>query len=397
MPSPSKKKRRNGDTTISIGGGQKSELTTTTSTANSDMIPSNKISPESLALLKNGRRGDPRMHRAVAARLANPDLTLFQALIEGGFKFPSLKMDATTNNKKTFNNSIYDSDNVLLSQRKNQLSRRLRLLLRKGKQKLATSSNNNLLSSPLHEHQQHRYMNHYDHSGRGERNNAGTDFFANEYCDLMAANENNMRRLNNTSTGTLHHIDNHHHCSLLRQEQQVLSSFASSKRRGQPEDMWNFRQRFPTIQQSSLRYNTSNTPSSSLPTLISNDHIQQRLSSDAAARPIMSNNPVNMNMTFSSASHYLPHHQQQLNRHGPSTTFEGSIRSPTFHHPIIDGPRINNHDSASFSILYKNLRLQHDAISYRIEKEEQELKEQERLAQAMANAASLSHRKRRRV
>ena len=32
-----------------------------------------------------GRRGDPRMHRAVAARLANPASTLFQALKTGGF------------------------------------------------------------------------------------------------------------------------------------------------------------------------------------------------------------------------------------------------------------------------------------------------------------------------
>lgn len=76
--------------------------------------------------LKGGRRGDPRMHRAVAARLANPELSLFEALIAGGFKFPDLK-------SKGRNGGIYDSDNVLLSQRKNQLSRRLRLLARKKK------------------------------------------------------------------------------------------------------------------------------------------------------------------------------------------------------------------------------------------------------------------------
>lgn len=34
-----------------------------------------------------GRKGDPRMHRAVAARLADPSLTLFQALVMGGFDY----------------------------------------------------------------------------------------------------------------------------------------------------------------------------------------------------------------------------------------------------------------------------------------------------------------------
>ena len=72
-----------------------------------------------------GRRGDPRMHRAVAARLAKPQLSLFQALVAGGFKFPVNEMASKGNGP------IYDSDNVLLSQRKNQLSRRLRLLARR--------------------------------------------------------------------------------------------------------------------------------------------------------------------------------------------------------------------------------------------------------------------------
>lgn len=72
-----------------------------------------------------GRRGDPRMHRAVAARLAKPQLSLFQALVAGGFKFPVSEIASKGNGP------IYDSDNVLLSQRKNQLSRRLRLLARR--------------------------------------------------------------------------------------------------------------------------------------------------------------------------------------------------------------------------------------------------------------------------
>jgi hypothetical protein len=56
------------------------------------------------------------MHRAVAARLANPDISLFQALRKGGFDYP-------TNDDA----SITDSEKVTLGQRKNQLSRRLRL------------------------------------------------------------------------------------------------------------------------------------------------------------------------------------------------------------------------------------------------------------------------------
>ena len=33
------------------------------------------------------KRGDPRMNRAVAAKLANPSLSLLQALVIGGLKF----------------------------------------------------------------------------------------------------------------------------------------------------------------------------------------------------------------------------------------------------------------------------------------------------------------------
>jgi len=65
---------------------------------------------------KLGRKGDPRMHKAVAARLANPNLSLYDALLVGGF-------DYSANDDK----SILDSKNVTLGQRKNQLSRRLRL------------------------------------------------------------------------------------------------------------------------------------------------------------------------------------------------------------------------------------------------------------------------------
>ena len=63
-----------------------------------------------------GRKGDPRMHRAVAARLADPNMSLFDALQAGGFQY-SHDDDA----------HAIDSENVTLGQRKNQLSRRLRL------------------------------------------------------------------------------------------------------------------------------------------------------------------------------------------------------------------------------------------------------------------------------
>ena len=76
-----------------------------------------------------GRRGDPRMHRAVAARRANPSMSLLEALVVGGFKFPN----GTDGNGKSDRN-IYDADNVLLCQRKNQLSRRLRLARRRSRE-----------------------------------------------------------------------------------------------------------------------------------------------------------------------------------------------------------------------------------------------------------------------
>ncbi len=84
-----------------------------------------------------GRRGDPRMHRAVAARLARPELSLFQALVIGGFKFPNHINEVSV---KYSNEPVYDSDSILLSQRKNQLSRRLRHI-RQRRQKKEDSQN----------------------------------------------------------------------------------------------------------------------------------------------------------------------------------------------------------------------------------------------------------------
>jgi hypothetical protein len=72
----------------------------------------------SMPSTKLGRKGDPRMHRAVAARLADPDMSLLDALIKGGFDFPAEGGQDST---------LVDADGVTLGQRKNQLSRRLRL------------------------------------------------------------------------------------------------------------------------------------------------------------------------------------------------------------------------------------------------------------------------------
>mmetsp|Transcript_26015 Transcript_26015/g.53240 ORF Transcript_26015/g.53240 Transcript_26015/m.53240 type:complete len:228 (-) Transcript_26015:197-880(-) len=80
-----------------------------------------------------GRRGDPRMHRAVVAKTRNPKMTPLDALLVGGFEFPTLGMSGTTDR------TVLDTDNVLLYQRKNQLYRRLRLdKKRRAKESLST-------------------------------------------------------------------------------------------------------------------------------------------------------------------------------------------------------------------------------------------------------------------
>ena len=71
---------------------------------------------------RHGRSGDPRMTRAVQAKLDNPDVPLVDALVEGGFVFPELDAPGV----KISN--VKDTDNVTVYQRRNQLMRRLRLL-----------------------------------------------------------------------------------------------------------------------------------------------------------------------------------------------------------------------------------------------------------------------------
>eukprot|EP00557_Chaetoceros_sp_GSL56_P012930 CAMPEP_0176483644 /NCGR_PEP_ID=MMETSP0200_2-20121128/4029_1 /TAXON_ID=947934 /ORGANISM="Chaetoceros sp., Strain GSL56" /LENGTH=763 /DNA_ID=CAMNT_0017880061 /DNA_START=598 /DNA_END=2889 /DNA_ORIENTATION=- len=75
-----------------------------------------------------GRRGDPRMHKAVSVRLANPTMSLLEALVEGGFQFPPHELAASSGKS---DRDILDEDGVQLCQRKNQLSRRLRLIRKK--------------------------------------------------------------------------------------------------------------------------------------------------------------------------------------------------------------------------------------------------------------------------
>lgn len=81
-----------------------------------DSLTSNNTQNETHARL--GRRGDPRMHKAVAARLAQPNLSLIEALRIGGFDYPEDAND---------DHYVLENDTVSLGQRKNQLSRRCRL------------------------------------------------------------------------------------------------------------------------------------------------------------------------------------------------------------------------------------------------------------------------------
>lgn len=65
---------------------------------------------------RSGRKGDPRMHVAVKAKLADPHVSLFYALKAGGFNYLN-----------DIDPQAVDEEGVTLAQRKNQLSRRLRM------------------------------------------------------------------------------------------------------------------------------------------------------------------------------------------------------------------------------------------------------------------------------
>jgi hypothetical protein len=72
------------------------------------------------SIAKSGRKSDPRMDRAVEAKLADPSISLVDALRAGGFDIPS------TCDGSTPQYVVVDGDNVKITQRKNQLLRRLR-------------------------------------------------------------------------------------------------------------------------------------------------------------------------------------------------------------------------------------------------------------------------------
>lgn len=75
--------------------------------------------------IKTGRKSDPRMDRAVRAKLDDPSLPLVDALRLGGFDFPQLDGSSPQY-------SFQDKDNVKITQRKNQLLRRLRTIKNQG-------------------------------------------------------------------------------------------------------------------------------------------------------------------------------------------------------------------------------------------------------------------------
>lgn len=100
-------------TTKGMGGCSSSllEKETTTTTGH-------KNAPVKVKRRPRGRPPDPRMNRAVEARLRFPDWPPLQALQFGGFTFDSTDEVGEP----------VDSDNITLTERKNQLCRRLREL-----------------------------------------------------------------------------------------------------------------------------------------------------------------------------------------------------------------------------------------------------------------------------
>ena len=98
------------------------------------------------------------MHKAVAARLATPSLSLYEALVIGGFSY-------SENDDK----SVLDSKKVTLGQRKNQLSRRLRLARKQGDEELKASSPSSDNRASFDENSSHR--NGSNGIGEGEQKN----------------------------------------------------------------------------------------------------------------------------------------------------------------------------------------------------------------------------------
>jgi len=76
-------------------------------------------------IIKSGRKSDPRMDRAMQAKLDDPSMSLLNALKCGGFVFPALDESCTPQH------AVVDADNVKITQRKNQLLRRIRMVKKK--------------------------------------------------------------------------------------------------------------------------------------------------------------------------------------------------------------------------------------------------------------------------
>jgi len=82
---------------------------------------------------RSGRKSDPRMLRAVEIRLAEPDIPLQEALTRGGFQFRRREDFLGGGTDK----DLIDNDGIALSQRKNNLCRRLRVEKEKRKEEEA--------------------------------------------------------------------------------------------------------------------------------------------------------------------------------------------------------------------------------------------------------------------
>ena len=84
------------------------------------------FNPENYSLLPpSARRGDPRMNRAVEVKVKEPKMSLLDALVLGGFQYPT--------SSPKHDSEIFDNTNISLLQRKNQLNRRLRIIKKNAK------------------------------------------------------------------------------------------------------------------------------------------------------------------------------------------------------------------------------------------------------------------------
>lgn len=101
---------------------------TTASASNfQDKKPTAKALPAKKPIVvKSGRKSDPRMDGAVQAKLNDPTISLLDALKIGGFQFPGLDDSSSTPLY-----TVVDADNVKITQRKNQLLRRIRMAKKK--------------------------------------------------------------------------------------------------------------------------------------------------------------------------------------------------------------------------------------------------------------------------